>query len=100
RNVVKISPLALAANLSRAASLSRVFVVQSGFGQAALPRLRGRVGVGVCGRPCPECFGNNLQHACTVHQDVVVPETENPPAFQPQSGISAVVVTRTSVLAS
>jgi hypothetical protein len=56
--------------------------------------------MGVCGRPSSERFGDSLQHARPVQQDIVVPEAENSPAFQPQSGVSAVVVTRAGMQAA
>jgi hypothetical protein len=54
--------------------------------------------VGECRWPSSERFGDGLQHARSVHQDIVVPETENSPTSQPQSGVSANVLLAAGML--
>src|SRR2546423_11914816 len=66
----------------------------------SLPRLRGRVGVGIYRRPRSERFGNDLEYAGAVFENLVVPESENTPALSSQRGVSAVVLAGVTMLAA
>jgi len=48
--------------------------------------------------PRAERFGDSLQHAGTVSENLVVPETENAPALRPQIRVSAIVIARAVML--
>ena len=65
-----------------------------------LPRLRGRVGVGVYRRPRSERFGNDLQYAGAGFENLVVPKSENTPALSSQRSVSAVVLAGVAMLAA
>ena len=48
--------------------------------------------MGVYRRPRAEHFGNGLQYAGTVSENLVVPKTENTPALCSQIRVSAIVI--------
>jgi hypothetical protein len=54
--------------------------------------------VGVYRRPRAERFGDSLQYAETVSEDLVVPKTQNAPALRSQIRVSTIVIARTVML--
>ena len=56
--------------------------------------------MGVYRRPRAERFGDSLQHAGTVSENLVVPKTENAPALCSQIRVSAIVIARAVMLTS
>src|SRR3954451_11453458 len=65
-----------------------------------LPRLRGRAGVGVYGRPGSQRIGDCLEHTRSVLEHFVVPKAQHPPTLPSQSVVAMRIVTGSPVLAA